>query len=390
MGALFFLVVVACVPFMPAGATVPRWAILSIAAAVLMFRINISWVGGAVIGYLIIMAYVAPSGYDAAYILWHFLIVAVLFGYFVTRSIKGAMVGAALGFWVNSAVVLAQYYLDWQKIPQIIPNGGLFFNHFMASEAAAIVLAVIAGYRLWWLIPGILPTLVLGARHSMFALAVCAGVALWRYSRFAAMMATLGVLLFVVAVMKGEGGHSIIRAYWGLVPPDFLQRAGVWLDTIPQLRPWGHGLGSFIANYPAFQRHSIGLQLRFENTHNDYLQILYELGAGGAALIAVLAGRMITAPPSPAWYGMIVFAVEASFGFPLYEPASAALAAICAAGVFSGCNSLRDIFDPLRPRVRYWSQNHGLAPFHVGGADFPAHANAPIWRGVRGYPRHGA
>jgi len=385
MGALFFLVVVACVPFMPAGATVPRWAILSIAAAVLLFRTNISWVGVAVVGYLTLMAYVAPSGFDAAFIYWHFLVVVALFGFFVTRDIKGAMLGAALGFWVNSAVVLAQYYLNWQKIPQIIPNGGLFYNHFMASEAAAIVLAVIVGYRLWWLIPGILPTLALGARHSLIALGIAAGAGLWRYSRFAAMMAALGLFLFAFALMKGEGGHKMI-----LISPDFLQRVGVWIDTIPHIRPWGHGLGSFIANYPSFQTHSISLQLRFENAHNDYIQLLYELGLGGALLISIVAARMVTAMPSPAWYGLIVFLVEACFGFPLYEPVSAALAAVCAAGVFNGCGSLRDLLHPVRPRIRHWPQNHGLAPVYAGGPGLPADADSPFGRSLRSDFGHGA
>lgn len=383
MRAAFFLLIVACVPFLPSGATVPRWAILSVVAAIALYRTPITWPGMLLIAYLTGMAALGPVTYEALYIWWHFLIIAVLFAYFLTRDIRSVIIGAGLGLWVNSSVVIAQWGWGWEKIPQVIPNSGLFYNHNMGAEAAAITLAVAVGYRLWWLIPGIVPTLAFGSRAPVVALGIAGGLALWRWSRFAAMMTTLGGMLIAVAVMKAEGGHRMV-----FFSPDLVQRIGVWMDTIPHLTVLGHGLGSFLVNYPLYQHHSIGLQLRFENAHNDYLQVVYELGIGGLALIAVLLARTLAASPSPARYGMIVFLVEACFGFPLYEPVSAALAACCAARLFSDCRSLRDFVPARRSRICRRVEDYGLAPVRAGVPHLSLDALPSFWSRLRGNSGH--
>lgn len=381
---IFFILTVLALPFLPSGGTVPRWAFLSLVCAALFFRIELSWLFISFVAWLVLMMWVAPVGYEAIFIFWHFLLFAILFCWAQGADLKRIAIGAALGVWVNSVVVLVQAFFDWQAIPQLIPNSGLFYNHNMGAEAAAMVLALVVGYRLWWLVPGLLPTLWFSSRAPVLALGVAAGVALWQRSRFAAMMATLGVALFVFGVMKGEGGFRGV-----IVSADFLQRVGMWQDMLPQMTVWGHGLGSFIVDYPAFQRHTSSLLLRFENAHNDYLQIAYELGLAGVLLIVVLLMRMTAAPASPAWYAMIVFLGEASFGFPLYEPVSGALAACCAAVVFSGCTSLRDLLPARRSRIWARVADYGNAAFCLGVYLLPTDPLTPIRVRLFGHSEHG-
>lgn len=381
MGTIFFFLTILTLPFLPSGATVPRWAFLSIVCGVLICRINLSWPFLAFCAWLLLMAWVAPVGYDAVFILWHFLLFAVLFCYAQGIDMKRVAIGAALGMAVNSGFVVGQV-LGWNAIPQLVPNSGLFYNHNMGSEAAAMILVLVVGYRLWWLVPGLLPTLYYGSRAPVLALGVAAGLALWRWSRFAALLTTLGVALFVVTIMAREGNY---RGYF--VSDDLMQRVGVWQDLIPHLTVWGHGLGSFIVEYPLFQQHTHSLVLRFENAHNDFLQVAYELGLAGVLLIMVLLARMLAIVPtpngSPAWYAMVVFLVEACFGFPLYEPVSGALAACCAGVLFAGCDSLRGLLPYRRSRIWAWVEDYELGPFRPRFPIFPAGSFASVGTGLQ-------
>lgn len=401
MGYVSFVLIIACLPFLPSG-NVPRWALLSIVAAVLLFRVRFGWGVIAFCSYLGLMAAVAPVGYDAAFILWHFLLYVVLFLYskqfaekFAIRGelnyackindikspgLYGSVVGSALGFWVNSAVVLAQWGLNWGFFPQVDPTSGpagMFYLVNFATEPCAMVLALCVGYRLWWLIPGLLPTLLLGSRAPILALGIAAGVALWRRGkswtdpldgRFLGILAALAAAIFVLA--RGKAGIYISE--------DLAQRIAVWRDTLPHLTLLGHGIGSWIAEFPAFQISIPTLRLRFENTHNDYLQIAYELGLPGVILIGILflqTGRNLVQPEA---YAMIIFLMIAVFDFPLYEPVSGYLAALCAGRLFSGGARLRLPVPALGLALWRRLVNRQHAVFRVVGAVFSAHPLASL------------
>lgn len=390
MGVVVFVLMVACMPNLPEGATVPRWAFLSIVSAILFFRVRFGWTTILIGSYLGIMAAVAPIGYDAAFILWHFLLYIVLFLYAQQRlpDLRQVAIGGALGLTVNSAVVLGQWYWGWTFIPQIEPMSGLFYNFNFATEPAAMVMALVVGHRLWWLIPGLLPTLLTGSRAPILALGLAAMLALWRRGnkwddplngRFVAILAMLAAALFILA--RGKTGIYISE--------DLAQRFAVWRDTVPHVNFFGHGIGSFIADFPTYQTHINALSLRFEHAHNDYLQVAYELGIGGLILLVVLAARMyvkgfsgrkwerVGESRNPEWYAMIVFLGIAVFDFPLYEPCTGTLAALCAGRLFAGCPGLRDLLASWR--FRLWDRAKDAQPvvFSVCSAVFSAHPFAP-------------
>ena len=351
-GVLFFVLTVLCIPVLPDGAEIPRWGFMAAVAAVTIWRLELTSTFFIVVAYVAGMALLSPAGFDATLLFMHFLILAVLF---CTRfDLRQATMGAAIGMAVNSLFMLFQHY-GYTAIPMLSPMPGLFYNRNIGAEAAGMVLALAVVYRLWWFIPGILPVLVFGSRAPIIALAVAGGCALWRRSPFLGLMGVLGGLLFVVTVMHDYGGLT-----------DLWQRVGVWEDMLPALRPWGHGLGSFIYEFPLYQRHTSALQLRFENAHNDFLQLAFELGLVAVLAAVVILVQLWYTPKSPAWYALVVFLVEGCFGFPLYEPVTACLAAVCAGHLFAGNVAILDLWAARGPRVWAWLKDPRHAPFPLG------------------------
>jgi len=136
---------------------------------------------------------------------------------------------------------------------------------------------------------------------------------------------------------------------------DLADRYFVWYDLWHGQTLFGRGLGAFISDFPALQVHGRGtLQLRYENAHNDFVQVIYELGIGGAVLIALLLVRMYRVPRTPAWYALVVFLLEAQIGFPLYQPVTGALAALCAGSLFGHRVAVRRLFDLRRLGLWAW------------------------------------
>ena len=358
MGTIFFFLTVICIPFLPAGAEIPRWAFMGLVAAGLFFRLWPSPLQWLLIGYLTLMTYVSPIGYDAALIYCHFVFLMILFIYAQRlQSLKTIAHGMAIALTINSLVVIAESYRAFMF--DVSGHGGLFFNRNMAGEAAAMVLVLVIGYRLYWCIPGLLPTMFWGGRGPMVALCVAGMLYLWKFSRLAALaVLPVGAGLAILVWLQHADGQDIFETLDA--------RLGVLADTIPHLNILGHGLGSFIGDFPLYQRHSTSLNIRYENTHNDIVQVIYELGLAGAVLLSWLFCRLVRAERSPAWYCMVVFLVEGCFGFPLYKPVTGGLAAVCTAYLLVRSPAVRDLLDPVRRRIGAWLRHQGYAALPVG------------------------
>ena len=376
MAPLFFVLTIFSVPFLPAGATVPRWAFLSLACAALFFHVRPNWKMLAVIAYLGIMAHVAPIWYDALYLYWHFLLLAVLFTYAQDLTdLREIALGLGLGMTVNSAVVVAQY-LGWNGFVEMTATPGLFFNYTFSAEAAAMAVALAVGYRIWWLLPCLAPSLLSGSRTPILALGIAGLVYFWprdlrRQTPFLALMLPLGAAVVVFS-------HYAATGFWATLQI----RLGVWQDTVAGLNLFGHGLGSFISEFPALQHHSDALEVRFENPHNDILQVIYELGLGGAVLIGWFFWRLATAPRTPEWYALATFIVIGCCSFPLYEPVTGAVAAVCAGCLFGCGHPVRDVLGWQRHRVQAGYAHGGCGALSPGGIPISTIPVPPIGTGL--------
>ncbi|MEO7255631.1 MAG: hypothetical protein ABIZ64_15505, partial [Casimicrobium sp.] len=110
---------------------------------------------------------------------------------------------------------------------------------------------------------------------------------------------------------------------------------------IVEFFPLGAGLGSYAIAFQRFQTPSL---LGFvEYAHNDYLQLLFELGALGLVVLlllliaAVLSSRTLwrsrvrgerLSPALACYLGALAFAIHAWFDFPAHIPAIAILATL--------------------------------------------------------------
>ena len=381
MGTFFFFLVIAVVPGFPSGALVGRWGLLALCSATLLFKTELPKAAWVLLAYLAVMAWYGPVWYEGVNIYLHAAFFVVLYCYAKEIvDLRKIALGVALGVTVNSAAALAQLYLDWNGIPQITPGAGLYFNRNIASETAAMALALAVGYRLWWTIPGILPTLALGSRLPVVALGFVGALALYRKSRFLAAMSVLLPVLVALVWLQGHG-DAIVAG-----PLDTLkQRWGTWYDGAHGFTILGQGLGSWIVNFPLYQAHSNALELRWENAHNDAVQLLFELGVGGAVLVAAFLFRLANSERNPAFYALVVFAVESCFGFPLYQPVTGALAMVLAGFLFGRGDPVRDLL--ARLRLRIWPrhadpQRGGDQP---GGGVVSVQPRPPVWTGLSRY-----
>jgi hypothetical protein len=350
----FFVLTILCLPGLPDGAETPRWCYLSLFLPLMVIgrSVTLNWTAWMLIAYLSVMAGLGPLWTEALYLYWHLLLAIVAFFLF-RDNVREMVIGVSGGLAVNSAVVIAQTY-GWQGIPQLANYSGLFYNRNLAGEAAGMMLVMLIGYRLWWMIPGILPTFALGNRSPWLAVGVCGVAYLWTRSRIlgALTLLALPAALYIGSMPIWVHAH-ILDSVW--------ERWGTWSDTIEGFTFFGRGLGSFIATFPLFQHHTQALFLRFEEAHNDPLQIIYEFGIGGVILIGLVIWQMeksFSANRIPAWYGLLAFCIEGLFGFPLIKPVTSIVAAACAGAVFGRRDFVRDLFLfvrlELRPGLAYW------------------------------------
>lgn len=320
-GVFSFVVAVAFVPWFSGAAEAPRWALLAGAGAagwcIAAAPRRVERVLGAA---FLIFAGVSlawtPGIHDGIGALAKLVILAGIFRIGTALpSLQPVYIGLAVGFAVNSAIVVAQWY-GWSQIPQLAPPAGLFvIKNYVAEPAAMLAVALVAS-RLWWLVPGIVPALVLpGARGAMVGLAVAALAGIWMKSRILA-TALAGVGLIGLA-MAGPGGGSLE------------ERLLIYKATVGGMAWAGHGLGSFFTNFPSHAPDVPFWINRPAHVHNDMLEMVYELGPGALLYLAMIA-LALCGPNGAEKLVLIVFLTEGCFAFPLHLPVTAALAALAA------------------------------------------------------------
>lgn len=366
-----FITTVIFIPGIASAGSTPRWVFLGIVVFSVLLFLRITKTTISHIFLYLFMAYAAVSfawttvEFDAMNYYWHFIVLA---GVFVIgaeiKDIKPVLIGCALGLILNSAATILQV-LGWAEFQQVAPPGGLFMNKNVGAELSALVLVGVVSERIWWAIPGILPSIYFPwARGSLLAIAVVAvGYVGARFPKTITMVVMLccGIIALRFIILNDSSID---------------QRVGIWLDTINGLSFWGNGIGSFYSKYPLFAVYTDTLKERPDHAHNDLLEIVYELGVGAVFAVAFLWSVFrVKAPTERAI--ILAFCVISCFGFPLYMPATAAIfffASGCAAG---SCPDLWDHRYAWRGLLHLWmvgfSQRRDC-PKQAGprGEDLPA------------------
>jgi hypothetical protein len=261
----------------------------------------------------------SPVIWDGLYVYWH-LVLFVACVLAAPKNMRPVYVGAGLGLALNGAIVAAQYWGGWHPWNEPIPNSGLFFNKSLGSEMAALVIVGLAGSGSRFFIPlAAIPLITQPlTRGPLLALAVASAAWVWSKHRFAA------VLLSILAV-----GLAYRLAAIGPRMFNVEMRLTVWNDMVQNLNLLGWGLGSFIWSYPWI-----------EFAHNDFLQVLYELGIPGAVLFLGFFAYCLARGPLTERLVLTVFLVEGCFGFPLFIPGTAFMAGLAAGSILRNRVSL--------------------------------------------------
>ncbi len=377
LGPYAFLIGIAFWPGMASASLVPRWGLIALSAALIVPQSRFMTVSR-LLG-ILFLAWCVPyavwnvSGVDGVGALWRLVLLAAVFELGAQVNPVPAYVGMALAVWITSGLAIAQFegvpwVLTWIKPWMTNTPAGLFVNSNTAAEISALVcVACATRRRLWWLIPGCLPTLWLAqSRGSVIAIAAAA----FFYGLMYARKAAIGLL--IVSIIVG-----VVAWWFGFKATSTNERLAIYLDLLQSMTLWGYGLGSFESAYPFIAQRIDTFRFHVEYAHSDLLQAVFELGIGSVLFFGFLAACI--------WWGywgerlvLIAFVAEMAVGFPSHLPATAFLAALVAGRCSAGGPGVCDLLHGFRIHVQRLMDggkpiyNHGCCAFQRIGLSIRA------------------
>lgn len=335
-----FALAAAYCPAIYGGATSPRWFVAAVAMIGLVFIRGSDLTCAHAFGILFIGWSFLTLQWSSAYLdgvgdSWKFIILGAAFvGGTAIKDPRPFYRGLAGGLAISSALALLG--IDWPLLPSSSPPGGLFVNRLFLGEIAALVFVAALGHRLWWSVVFVAPSVILThGRGPLLALGTCAALFVWTLNRRLA-LCIVGLLASVLIVAIGLRINPVI------------ERINIWRDVLDGVTWLGHGFGSFMQTFTQFQTHTDSALTRTEHAHNELLEILYETGPLGAALVIAFAASLLWAlrdrleKARVEHYIFIAFLVEACFAFPLRLPTTAVVALFAAGSIARDLPRLRD------------------------------------------------
>jgi O-antigen ligase len=272
-------------------------------------------------------------------------------------TLRPLFIGAALGIGISSIIAIAQEF-GWDGLPHMsdIPTG-LFVNRNYMAEAAVLVAVGLIAERQWWFVPLVLPAALLPcSRGALLAFYVAVLVMSWRRLHWAVGALLVAIPAFFVYGVLVHGTASLH------------ERWEIWSDAIDGLQWAGTGIGSFWTKNNLYHGQTP------VHAHNDYIELLAELGPVGLVLLVAMAWNLL-GTLGTGRIVLIAFAAEAVFGFPAHLPATLALGAVCAGYAARDRDLVRNfswarrrIGAPGLSRIRIWQGDvagDGRRPNHA-------------------------
>lgn len=378
LAVLTFLVAVAFVPLIASAATSPRWWVMALGAAVLIFAVRVRmtwthWVGAAfVLGSAATLAW-SPSPWDTAGAMVQLAILALVFCIAAeARTMTPVYAALAAGVTISAAMAVYQTWTGflWGASGYVGETyAGLFLNKNLLAEISLLALIPMLAQGRYWLAVGpFVGCLLPGARETAISLLCMAAAALiaWmaklRGWKLAAMLTVLAVELggfLVFAYLDLRAFPSRLDGYDGRL----VMWQVAWANT-----SWaGVGLGTFGPLMP-----------QFEWAHNEFLHLSFEVGAVSVLLWVIVFYAMGV---GDAVERSILAALVGSalVSYPLHMPATAFVAAVVAGHVCGVRGRLRAAQWRGRmaaggslPVGRRWGLPARLCRVGGGGLDVPA------------------
>lgn len=303
------------------GATIPAgWAVLS------CYLPTALWRSGPFsllhMGLLATLAYAVASfgwtvnWYSSVWGLWMLSMFCLAYWLGSTlKTLRPVLVGLAFGAWVSSVVAITQALGSGYVLAHnfSVPSG-LHFNPVAQGLFIALLIVALASHRMWFYIPFVAPGLLLS--QSRGAYAACALGLLAIYVRKPLVLLILCLAVAVVVTYQINIKDS--------------ERLAIWAAAWSHIPLFGNGIGTFIDLWFLHD----GRPRHPEYTHNDFLQLAFELGIGAIPIgLAMCLPAFRTTDRE--WPLLIAFLFAACFAFPSYLPLTALLGAL-AAGRIAG------------------------------------------------------
>lgn len=313
---LGFAVTASCWPGMEGTASLSRWAALSVILPLAMcwVRVRLTWPLTALlalIGWAALSLIWTPIQAYGANEVWKWLLLAMAFMVGAGLvDLKGVFRGMAVGLIPSAVLALGQFV-----------SAGTFGNPDLMGEAAALVLfglLVTEARPLMCLAPALCLAMS-HARGALLAFGIAIVAAFKVRGLLLAMAPLVLMLLLVVPASKNMlSTHSMA------------ERVQIWTNTAKGITWLGQGAGSYVTIYPQLAPPEHLRNARPEHAHNDFLEFAFEYGVVGLALGAAFVSLVIGFAALPVRLLLLAGAVEASFGFPLHNPATAFVLAVVA------------------------------------------------------------
>lgn len=352
------------------SASIPtQWAVLSAVLPCTLWHRGAfgpgHWLGLTSLLYAAASVLWSPTYLDGLNGLWHTSILALSFWLGATTyQFERLFKGLALGLGVSSAAALAQY-LGWTAIPTSDPEfghpAGLFFNSTLLGALCAITTLGLVEFRLWPYILLPLPGLLLSQSRGAWAITI------------------FGLLSRIIPfpILIGLGASFAILLTLHPTQSD-IQRIYLWHLAWDHLTLFGHGAGSWsTVYYVAYDTlfHSPVRLTQPTFTHNDYLQLWFELGIGAIPIYALLA-LALTQTHHTGWATLLSCAVLALFYFPLQTPVTAFILCALAGRSVASWHLTGPLSPYRRPDFLSWPTPLRPSPAPSWSPDIPSRPSA--------------
>lgn len=326
------------------GASIPtQWALFSCVLPWFLLRpsqwTSAHWLGLGAFAVAASSLAWAPSTYDAVYGLWLFSLWALAFHLGTTSvSLAGLFRGLAAGLGVSSVIAIAQA-LGYSPVASApgFPSG-LFYNSTTLGLCAALVALALIELGEWGWLVAVAPALALShSRGAWLVLAVG-----WVSTIIPLRWVGLGLTLGALAILNSPG-------------PSDADRLTIWGQALTHLSLRGNGIGSFITLYFT-NPHDPKLVVYLAHptfTHNDYLQLWFELGLGALFIYAILV-LALTQTYHTFHPVLVGFALAGIFYFPLWSPLPALIGCVVAGRLLADRAAIRDLGYSWRSDILLW------------------------------------
>ena len=319
-------------------ANLPRWFLLSLSLPWLALNLSLagwrmSWNWPSVLlsawlCYAWCSLLWAPSWSAGLGQWWQFVLLGIALwlgasGFSLAWSLRAFVYGMSVNGWLAAA----QAWFDWTVLPSIAGQpAGTFVNqnHLATAALLAVPLAVAGRQYVTW--PGLLLALWLPQSLNVWLSGLVLGLLyVWQCGRARRWVHWLAASMIAIGLV------SLPQAWQWAAQYDPVRRE-LYQTTIAQLTWHGHGLGSFWTLFPQWTGQVTLTQTYLRQpvtAHNDLLTVASDTGLAGLLLIGAVLWIIGRAPHDAPRFVVVAFLLLGLFGFPLYQPVAATVAALC-------------------------------------------------------------